>query len=44
MRDVIKNPGLAAAVEDIERRVDLDPAQTRAMVCAAVEARYTLPD
>ena len=44
MRDVIKNQDLAAAVEDIERRVDLDPAQTRAMVRAAVEARYTLPE
>jgi len=43
MRDVIKNEGLAAAVEDIERRVDLDPAQTRVLVCAAIEARYTLP-
>ncbi|HZP87187.1 MAG TPA: haloacid dehalogenase, partial [Burkholderiales bacterium] len=44
MRDVIKNQGLAEAVEDIERRFDLDPAQTRAMVCAAIEARYTLPE
>jgi hypothetical protein len=44
MRDVIKNQGLAAAVEGIERRLDLDPAKTRAMVRAAVEARYTLPE
>ena len=44
MRDVIRNRDLAAAVEDIERRVDLNPAQTRALVCAAVEARYTLPE
>jgi hypothetical protein len=44
MRDVIKNRDLAAAVEDIERRVELDPAQTRALVCAAVETRYTLPE
>ena len=42
-RNVIKNRDLAAAVEDIERRIDLDPAQTRALVCAAIEARYTLP-
>ena len=35
---------LAAAVEDVERRTDLSPAQTRALVRAAVEARYTLPD
>jgi hypothetical protein len=44
MHDVIKNRELAAAVEDIERRVDLSPAQTRALVCAAVETRYTLPE
>jgi hypothetical protein len=44
MCDVIKNPDLAAAVEDIERRVDLSPAQTRALVRAAVETRYTLPE
>ena len=44
MRDVIKNRELAAVVEDIERRVDLDPAQTRALVRAAVEIRYTLPE
>jgi hydroxymethylpyrimidine pyrophosphatase-like HAD family hydrolase len=44
MRDVIKNRDLAAAIEDIERRVDLGPAQTRALVRAAVEARYTLPE
>ncbi|MGQ0752364.1 MAG: HAD-IIB family hydrolase [Betaproteobacteria bacterium] len=44
MRDVIKNRDLAAAVEDIERRLDLSPVQTRALVRAAVEARYTLPE
>ena len=44
MRDVIKNRDLAAAIEDIERRVDLGPAQTRALIRAAVEARYTLPE
>jgi hydroxymethylpyrimidine pyrophosphatase-like HAD family hydrolase len=44
MRDVIRNRDLAAAVEDIERRADLTPAQTRSLVCAAVEARYTLPE
>jgi hypothetical protein len=41
---VIKNRDLAAAVEDIERRVDLEPAQTRALVRAAIEIRYTLPE
>ena len=44
MRDVIKNEDLAATVEDIERRVDLSPAQTRVLVRAAVETRYTLPE
>lgn len=42
MRDVIKNQDLAAAIEDIERRIDLHPAQTRALVRAAIETRYTL--
>lgn len=44
MRDVIRNSDLAAAVEDIERRADLAPVQSRALVCAAIEARYTLPE
>ena len=44
MRDVIRNRELAAVVEDIERRADLSPSGTRALVCAAIEARYTLPD
>jgi hydroxymethylpyrimidine pyrophosphatase-like HAD family hydrolase len=44
MRDVIRNRDLAAAVEEIERRHDLSAAQTRALVCAAVEARYTLAE
>jgi hydroxymethylpyrimidine pyrophosphatase-like HAD family hydrolase len=44
MRDVIRNSDLAAAVEDIERRADLTSEQTRALVCTAVEARYTLPE
>jgi len=44
VRDVIGNHELAATVEDIERRTDLSPAQTRTLVCAAIEARYTLPE
>ncbi|HXJ08023.1 MAG TPA: hypothetical protein VNH12_00825 [Burkholderiales bacterium] len=39
MGAVIRNRDLAAAVEDIEQRADLNPAQTRALVCAAVDAR-----
>ena len=44
MRDVIRNRDLAAAVEDVEKRADLGPAQTRALVRTAVDARYTLPE
>jgi hypothetical protein len=44
MRDVIKNEELAEAVLDIERRGELEPAQTRALVCSAIEARYTLAE
>ncbi len=44
MRDVIKNSDLAAEVENIERRHDLGATRSRALICAAVEARYTLPE
>ncbi|HEY9446517.1 MAG TPA: haloacid dehalogenase, partial [Burkholderiales bacterium] len=44
LRDVIKDEELAATVEDIERRGELAPDETRAWVRAAVEARYTLPE
>ncbi|MEZ5566060.1 MAG: HAD-IIB family hydrolase [Gammaproteobacteria bacterium] len=44
MRDVIKNPDLAAMVEDIERRGDLGAWQTRSKICAAVASRYTLSE
>lgn len=44
LRDVIKNEELAATVQDIERREDLSPDETRAWVRAAIEARYTLPE
>jgi hypothetical protein len=44
MRDVIKNRDLAAVVENIEKRLDLNAAQTRALIRAAVETRYTLPE
>jgi hydroxymethylpyrimidine pyrophosphatase-like HAD family hydrolase len=44
MREVIKNRELADTVEDIESRHDLGDAQTRSLVRAAVEARYTLPE
>jgi HAD superfamily hydrolase (TIGR01484 family) len=44
IREVIKNRELAAAVEDIEGRSDLDASQSRFLVRAAIEARYTLPE
>lgn len=44
IRDVIKNTDLFAAVEGIEKRGDLSPGETRALVRAAIEARYTLPE
>lgn len=44
MRDVIKNEELARKVQDIEGRAELTPPQTRALVCAAIESRYTLPE
>lgn len=43
MRDVIKNEELARSVQDVETRDDLTASQSRALVCAAVETRYTLP-
>jgi len=44
IRNVIKNKELATEVENIELRSDLDGGQTRALVRAAIEARYTLPE
>jgi hydroxymethylpyrimidine pyrophosphatase-like HAD family hydrolase/energy-coupling factor transporter ATP-binding protein EcfA2 len=44
IRDVIKNGELAAEIEDIERRNDIENARTRDLVRAAIEARYTLPE
>lgn len=44
IRDVIKNPDLATEVENIEERRDLGTHQTRTLICAAIEARYTLPE
>lgn len=44
MREVIKNEGLAREVQDIEGHLELTPPQTRALVGAAIAARYTLPE
>jgi HAD superfamily hydrolase (TIGR01484 family) len=42
-RESIKDDGLADDVEDIERQESLTPADSRALVKAAVEKRYTTP-
>jgi hydroxymethylpyrimidine pyrophosphatase-like HAD family hydrolase len=44
MREVIKNMELADAVENIEQRMELTCTQTRALVRAAIDARYTLAE
>lgn len=43
-RTAIKDNYLADEVERIERRNDLAPGQTRQLVKALIEARYTLPE
>jgi hydroxymethylpyrimidine pyrophosphatase-like HAD family hydrolase len=43
-RDCIKDRELADEAERIERRTDLTSSQTRRMICALVESRYTLPE
>jgi hypothetical protein len=43
-RAAIKDNYLADEVERIERRSDLAPWQTRQLVKALIEARYTLPE
>jgi hydroxymethylpyrimidine pyrophosphatase-like HAD family hydrolase len=42
-RDGVKDPDLADAVEPVEADAGLSPAEGRAAVRRAVEARYTLP-
>jgi hydroxymethylpyrimidine pyrophosphatase-like HAD family hydrolase len=44
LREVIKNEEVARAVEDIERRTDLAPPETRSLVRRAIESRYTLSE
>ncbi|REK16553.1 MAG: HAD-IIB family hydrolase [Planctomycetota bacterium] len=43
-RDSVKDKYLADQVERIERRQDLQPAETRQLIRALIEARYTLPE
>jgi hypothetical protein len=43
-RDSVKDERLASETERIERRHDLAPSQTRALIRGLVESRYTLPE
>jgi HAD superfamily hydrolase (TIGR01484 family) len=43
-RGAIKDPHLADEAERIERRQDLTPPQTRALIRELVHSRYTLPE
>ena len=43
VRSQVKDDGLADAIAAVEQDRTLSPAQSRAQIRAAVEARYTLP-
>ena len=43
-RHSIKDNGLADQAEQIERRQDLKPAETRKLIRSLIESRYTLPE
>jgi hypothetical protein len=43
-RGAVKDSYLADEAERIERRQDLTPPQTRALITELVDARYTLPE
>lgn len=43
-RASVKDSYLADQTERIERRPDLQNADTRELVCSLIEARYTLPE
>ncbi|HRY26882.1 MAG TPA: hypothetical protein P5558_21110, partial [Geminicoccaceae bacterium] len=43
-RHAVKDEVLAAETERIERRGDIEPWQTREIICKLVDARYTLPE
>ena len=42
-REAIKDEGLALEAADVERRADLAPGQSRELIKAAIERRYTTP-
>lgn len=43
-RGAVKDNYLADQAERIERRPDLQPTETRNLICSLIEARYTLPE
>ena len=43
-RGSVKDAYMADQAEQIERRKDLHPAESRRLIRSLVEARYTLPD
>jgi hypothetical protein len=43
-RGAVKDTYLADQAERIERRRDLQPAETRQLIQSLIEARYTLPE
>jgi hypothetical protein len=42
-REVIKDEDLAAEARDIEQKPDMPARETRALIRAAIEQRYTAP-
>jgi hypothetical protein len=42
-REAIKDEALATRAEQIEARTDLAPPESRSLIKAAIEERYTLP-
>jgi hypothetical protein len=42
-REAIKDEGLAAEAAGVERQADLAPRQSRELIKAAIERRYTMP-
>jgi hydroxymethylpyrimidine pyrophosphatase-like HAD family hydrolase len=42
-REAIKDEGLAAEAAGVERQADLPPRQSRELIKAAIERRYTMP-
>jgi hypothetical protein len=43
-RDSIRDSQLAEEADRIRHRHDLEPAQTRQLICELIHARYTLPE